>query len=141
MNVLVSIVAIVVTLGLPLAILSIHIVMNHRNRRRLMELHHIERMAAIERGLELPEFPIALLAGSRRRSTSLLPGLIWAFAGIAVMVAMRSTGDNEGLIGLVPTAVGLAYLVYYFAEGRKLEARAFEVEKGHGDWALEAGKN
>jgi hypothetical protein len=141
MSVLVSIVAILVTLGLPLAILSMHVAMNHRNRRRLMELHHIERMAAIERGLELPPLPVALLEGSRRRSTSLLPGLIWSFAGIALIVAMRSTGGSEGMIGLVPAAVGVAYLVYYFAEGRKLEARAFEAEKDHGDWALGAGKN
>ena len=29
-------------------------------------------------------------------------------------------------VGLVPLGIGLAYLIYYFVEGRKIEARGLE---------------
>jgi hypothetical protein len=128
MGELVAIVAILASLGLPFGIVLTYIVLNYRKRRRLMELHHAERLAAIERGMELPPLSMELLEGPRRRRTSLLPGLVWFFVGIAVMVAMRATGESEGMIGLVPAGVGLAYLIYYFAEGRKIEARVLEHE-------------
>lgn len=120
--------AIFMGVGVPSAVLVVYLVLNYNKRRRLMELHHVERMAAIERGMELPPLPIELLEGSRRRSTSLLPGLVWFFIGVAVMIAMRATGESEGMIGLVPAGVGLAYLIYYFAEGRKIESRVLEHE-------------
>jgi hypothetical protein len=44
------------------------------------------------------------------------------------MIAMRATGESSGMFGLVPAAVGVAYLIYYFAEGRKLETRQFAHE-------------
>ena len=122
----VAIVAILSGIGLPTAVLLVYLVLTYRKRRYLMQLHHAERMAAIERGMELPPLPVELLEGSRRRTTSLLPGLVWFFVGIGVMIAMRATGESEGMIGLVPAGVGLAYLIYYFAEGRKIEARLLE---------------
>jgi hypothetical protein len=125
---LIPIVAILTGVGVPSVVLTVYLVLNYHKRRRLMELHHAERMAAIERGMELPPLPLELLNGSRRRSTSLLPGLVWFFVGIGVMIAMRATGESEGMIGLVPAGVGLAYLIYYFAEGRKIEARLLEQE-------------
>ena len=128
MSDVVEIVAVLAGFGLPGGLVLIHLVLNYRKRRYLMELHHAERMAAIERGMELPPLPIELLEGSRRRSTSLLPGLVWFFAGMGVMVAMRATGESEGMIGLIPAGVGLAYLVYYFAEGRRIEARMLDHE-------------
>lgn len=122
----VAIVAILSGIGLPTAVLLVYLVLTYRKRRYLMQLHHAERMAAIERGMELPPLPIELFEGSRRRTTSLLPGLVWFFVGIGVMIAMRATGESEGMIGLVPAGVGLAYLIYYLAEGRKIEARLLE---------------
>ena len=124
----VAIVAILTGFGVPSGLVIVYFVLNYRKRRYLMQLHHAERMAAIERGMELPPLPIELLDGSRRRSTSLLPGLVWFFVGMGVMVAMRATGESEGMIGLVPAGVGLAYLIYYFAEGRKIESRILEHE-------------
>lgn len=130
---IIPVVAISMGVGVPSAVLVVYLVLNYRKRLRLMELHHAERMAAIERGMELPPLPLELLEGSRRRSTSLLPGLVWFFVGIGVMIAMRATGESEGMIGLVPAGVGLAYLIYYFAEGRKIEARVLEHELVKGE--------
>jgi hypothetical protein len=118
--------------GLPLSIPIVWIVLNYRKRRRLMELHHAERMAAIERGMDVPPLPIDLIddRGPRRRRSSLLPGLVWFFVGLALLIsAVLAHEDPEMVtIGLVPLCVGVAYLIYYFAEGRKVEARQLEQD-------------
>jgi Domain of unknown function (DUF6249) len=120
---------IVFGVGLPVSIPIVWIVLNYRKRRRLMELHHAERMAAIERGMEIPPLPAELIDGQpgRRRRSSLLPGLVWFFVGLAVVLGAH-LGDEEVpvMLGLVPLGIGLSYLIYYFAEGRQLEARLLE---------------
>ena len=132
MNVnIVALFGIVFAVGLPLSIPIVFLVLSYRRRVRLVELHHAERMAAIERGMDLPPLPIELLEGrssTRRRRSSLLPGLVWLFVGLAVLIAMRTVARDESLFGLIPTAVGLAYLIYYAVEGRKIEARLLESE-------------
>jgi hypothetical protein len=127
---LIPLFGIVFAVGLPLSIPIIFAVLNYRKRRRLMELHHAERMAAIERGMELPPLPLDLIDGQsgRRRRTSLLPGLVWLFVGLALLISMRSISEDEAVFGLIPTGVGLAYLIYYFVEGRKLEAKQMQEE-------------
>lgn len=127
---LIPLFGIVFAVGLPLSIPIIFAVLNYRKRRRLMELHHAERMAAIERGMDVPPLPLALIDGrtARRRRTSLLPGLVWLFVGLALLISMQTISDEEAMLGLIPTGVGLAYLIYYFAEGRKIEAKQMEEE-------------
>ena len=119
-------------LGLPVAAVIVWIALNYRKRRRLMELHHTERMAAIERGMEIPPLPIELIDGRspKKRRTSLLPGLVWFFIGLAVVIGSQSMHDDDMpvITGLIPLGIGLAYLIYYFIEGRKIEARQMEHE-------------
>jgi len=130
MNDIVPLFVVFFAVGLPLSIPIVFLVLSYRRRVRLVELHHAERMAAIERGMDLPPLPIELLEGrsKRRRRSSLLPGLVWLFVGIAVLIAVRTVARDESLFGLIPTAVGLAYLIYYAVEGRKIEARLLESE-------------
>jgi hypothetical protein len=123
MHTLVGIVAILCAVGLPLSIPIVYLILSYRRRRRLLELHHQERMAAIERGMEIPPLPAERTAPNRTRS-ELLPGLIWLLLGLALTAAMHQLGaaqEVEGLAvwGLVPTAVGVAYLIYYVLEGRR----------------------
>lgn len=123
---------IVFGLGFPLSIPVIWIVLNYRKRRRLMELHHAERMAAIERGMEIPPLPIELIDGRspRRRRSSLLPGLVWFFIGLALLISTVTMQEEDVPLvgGLIPLGIGLAYLIYYFFEGRALEAKQLEQE-------------
>ncbi len=129
MGELIPLFGIVFAIGLPLSIPIVFAVLNYRKRRRLMELHHAERMAAIERGMDVPPLPLELIDGqSGRRRTSLLPGLVWLFVGLAVLISMQSIGEEEAIFGLIPTGVGLAYLIYYFTEGRKLEMKQMEEQ-------------
>lgn len=130
MHDLIPIVAIALGVGVPFSIPIIWIALNYRKRRRLMELHHTERMAAIERGMEIPPLPLDLIDGrSSRRRSSLLPGLVWFFIGLAMVLGSLSIGDDLPVVfGLVPLGIGLAYLIYYALEGRQLEARQREQE-------------
>ena len=127
---LIPLFAIVFAIGLPLSIPIVFAVLNYRKRKRLMELHHAERMAAIERGMDVPPLPLDLIDGrSTRRRSSLLPGLVWLFIGLALLIAMQSIREEEAVLGLIPAGIGLAYLIYYFVEGRNLEARQREEER------------
>ena len=49
--------------GGPVVVIIIWFTLNYYKRRKLMELHHTERMAAIERGMEIPPLPIELIDG------------------------------------------------------------------------------
>ena len=127
---LIPLFAIVFAVGLPLSIPIVFAVLNYRKRKRLMELHHAERMAAIERGMDIPPLPLDLIDGrSGRRRSSLLPGLVWLFVGLALLIAMQTVSEEQAVLGLIPAGIGLAYLVYYFVEGRKLEAKQREDDR------------
>lgn len=128
---LIPILGIIFAVGLPLSIPIVWISLNYRKRRRLMELHHAERMAAIERGMEVPPLPLELIDGrSNRRRSSLLPGLVWFFIGLAMVAGSLSSGDDLPVVfGLVPLGIGIAYLIYYAVEGRHVEARQLEQEQ------------
>lgn len=100
--------------------------LNYRKRREFYELHHRERMAAIDKGVELPPLPESFFldgAGPRapfHPSRYLLKGLIWFFIGIGIGITLyASEGREEALFGSVPVCIGLAYLIYYFAAARK----------------------
>lgn len=131
-DLLVPLFGVVFAVGGPVTAVIVWITLNYRKRRRLMELHHTERMAAIERGMELPPLPLELIDGRspKKRRTSLLPGLVWFFIGLAVVIGSQSMHDEDMpvLLGLIPLGIGLAYLIYYFVEGRRLEARQMEHE-------------
>lgn len=118
-------------IGGPLAAVIVWMVLSYRRRRRVVELYHAERMAAIERGMELPELPLDLIEGGspRRRRSALLPGLVWFFIGLALVIGSMTLHDRDEMplfVGLVPLGVGLAYLIYYFLEGRALEQKWLE---------------
>ncbi len=128
MHVAARIVAIACSIGLPLSIPIVFLVLDYRKRGRLMELHHAERMAAIERGMEIPPLPADVLGWRRTGCTTLLPGLIFLFVGLALLLGLYgSDAPRDALLGLslwglVPTAVGLACLTDYVVEGRKTAA-------------------
>ncbi|MDY6947549.1 MAG: DUF6249 domain-containing protein [Pseudomonadota bacterium] len=127
---LVPLLGVIFAVGMPLSIPIVMISLNYRKRRRLMELHHTERMAAIERGMEVPPLPLELIDGhSNRRRSSLLPGLVWFFLGLAMVAGSLSIGDDLPVVfGLVPLGIGIAYLIYYAVEGRHIEARQYEMD-------------
>jgi hypothetical protein len=98
-------------------------VVDYKRRKDIVEANHKERLAAIERGMEIPPLPESfyLAMKPQRRSSYLLPGLVWLFVGVGLFVALGAVaGHDVQYFGLVPIGVGLALLIYYFVEGRKL---------------------
>ena len=126
---LIPIVAMVMGMAIPI----VAIITDYAKRRKFYELHHKERLAAIEKGVELPPLPPELFGdGPKRRPRYLLRGLVWLFVGLGCLVGLHGITAHEGervwLLGLIPTGVGLAYLIYYFVEGKKVEAEAAQAE-------------
>ncbi|MCI0535725.1 MAG: DUF6249 domain-containing protein [Verrucomicrobiales bacterium] len=115
-----------IVLGCSIAIVAI--ITSYRRKKQLFELYHEERMAAISKGIDVPPLPEALLSEGpeRRRSPHevLRSGLIWLFTGIALYFALPAFWFKEGIqmVGLIPAAIGLANLVYYFFAGRHTPA-------------------
>jgi hypothetical protein len=116
--VFIPIVAIIMSLSLPMVFAWI----DYRRRRDIVDAHHRERLAAIERGMEIPPLPEAFYSPFRkRRSSYLLPGMIWTFVGAGLFIALGAVaGEDVRHFALIPIGVGVAYLIYHVVEGRKL---------------------
>lgn len=128
----------ILAVGLSLSIPIVGIVSDYRKRRVLIESLHAERMAAIEKGVTPPPVPVELLGknGGGRRNSTLLPGLVWLFIGLALLGVSIPSGIFDfterpyiALAGAIPAAVGLALLIYYAVEGRKVFAASVEAER------------
>ena len=119
MALLIPILAIVLGIGFGMLGFYLH----YRNRKEIHELLHKERMAAIEKGLDVPPLPEALFGEDPRPQDPrryLLKGLVWLFVGAGLIVALYANHKaSEALFGLIPAGTGLAYLIYYLVEGRK----------------------
>lgn len=102
---------------------------SYQRRKHLFELFHQERMAAIDKGVEVPPLPDAFLSEDARPYSprrNLLKGLIWLFVGLGALAGLFGMHEDALLFALIPVGIGLAYLIYYFAVGRK-EAELLEA--------------
>jgi hypothetical protein len=110
----------ILSVTVSLAALIVWIVMWYRRRMHEVDCRHQERMAAIEKGLELPPESLPQPEQTPPRSRYLLRGLIWLGVGVAV-----TFGGHDWLraplggAGWIAVAVGAAYLIFYFVEGRR----------------------
>jgi hypothetical protein len=135
-----------IILGLGTAMLAIFL--NYKKRKEMFALYHQERMAAIDKGIELPPLPEDFFrddGGPSRRSShrTLLVGLVLVFIGVTGYIAIhfsrnRANFDRDpSLFALVPAGCGVAYLIYYFTVGRKL---ALEMEQERKARLADSGK-
>jgi hypothetical protein len=119
-----------IIMGVGAAIVAI--MARHRQQLQRAELRHKERVVAMEKGLELPP---ELADTDGRRPRYLLKGLVWAFGGVAAYFPLESlAGSDESMLAIVPVAIGLAYLIFYWVQGRHEEAAAAAsgaVSAGH----------
>jgi hypothetical protein len=109
--------------------------LDYRKRKDMFMLHHQERMAAIEKGLELPPMPEGFFKedseGRKPRSphSDFGWGLFWLLGGLATLVALYFNFNSAvALYALIPIAIGLHCLIYYYVIGKK-EAAAREAER------------
>ncbi len=90
----------------------------HRQKMQRNDMRHKERMAALEKGLEIPPEPVESDNGSK--VSTLRTGLTGLLVGIVLYFALDAVAGSEvALFGLIPAAIGLANLIFYFVEARK----------------------
>ncbi len=110
----------ILSVTVSLAALIVWIVVSYRRRMHEVDCRHQERMAAIEKGLELPPESLPQPEQMRPRSRYLLRGLIWLGVGLAITFGghdwLRAPLGGSGWIAV---AVGAAYLIFYLVEGRR----------------------
>ena len=118
--VMIPVVAIVMGIGLAL----VSVIAQHRTRVKALEQRHRERMAAIEKGIELPPDLASDSAddggrGKKPASRYLLQGLICLGIGAALLVSSFTIMPAElQLPGGVLVAIGAALIIFYVAIGR-----------------------
>jgi len=121
---------ILTSLGIFVAVLAISL--SYLKRKHIFTLYHQERMAALEKGVDLPPLPDALLtedAKVRNPRRLLLRGLVWLFVGLGIIIAgFCSSGLKHSLFGLIPAGIGLAHLIYYAVAGKE-EADLYQQER------------
>jgi len=122
-----------IVMGIGYAMLSTWL--RYQRRKEIYELHHRERMLAIERGMEVPPLPpeaflgvdlhhaatVVELAGQRgyRWRNPLRRALVWMFGGAALMVALYlNHRAATAAWALIPIAMGLANLIFYLSQRR-----------------------
>lgn len=114
-----------VAIVLGILMITVAIVTKHRRQMRELDNRHRERMAAIEKGLDLPPDPVAeqaaaavqrSIASQRDGSRYLLRGLIWLGIGVALTASNELLGDRT--YGWIAVAIGAAYLIYFASKGR-----------------------
>ena len=130
LSLLIPILSVTVSLGA----LIVWIVVWHRRRMREVDCRHQERMAAIEKGLELPPESVPQPEQMPPRSRYLLRGLIWLGVGLAITFGGRDwLRGPMGGSGWIAVAVGAAYLIFYFVEGRSPSLPKREEPASGGD--------
>ncbi|HUG04476.1 MAG TPA: DUF6249 domain-containing protein [Steroidobacteraceae bacterium] len=106
-----------IIMGVLIAIVAI--VAAHRQKMQRNDMRHKERMAALEKGLEIPPEPVELESNGRK-TPALRSGLTGLLLGIVLYFALRAVAGSEvALFGLIPAAIGIANLIFYFVEARK----------------------
>jgi hypothetical protein len=119
----------ILSVTLSLGAVILWILVWHRRKVHELDCRHKERMAAIEKGLEMP--PESLPQAPPQmppRARYLLRGLIWLGVGVALTFAVRNLfGSEMGGFGWIAVAVGAAYLIFYFVEGRKATVSQHET--------------
>ena len=104
---------------------------DHKRKSQMLEQAHRERMAAIEKGIELPPMPNTSLVDAIPKSAPnpakiLRSGVFMLSLGIVLYFALVTVGASEAAVfGLIPATIGLANLAYaavLFDKERKAES-------------------
>jgi len=124
----------ILSVTLTLGSVIVWILVWHRRRMHELDCRHKERMAAIEKGLELPpEPPLPQPAQTPPNARYLLRGLSWLGVGISLSLALRDWFGFMGGFGWIASAVGAAYLIFYFVEGHKATVSEHETPPSGSD--------
>jgi len=107
------------------AVAIAYLYFKHRERQRRLEVIHQERVAAMDKGIPLPELAIdpPSLPKARDPRETLIHGLVWATLGVGAMAALFLVGRIGDLPALWPlplpiALLGVGLIAYYLASQR-----------------------
>lgn len=99
-------------------------------RYRSVQLRHQERLAAMEKGIDLTTLALSDPFRIQNYRAYLLRGLLWLLAGLAITLCLAVLTPplfdgprTTALLGLIPVSVGVAYLIFYWSENRRAETK------------------
>ena len=84
----------------------------HIERQRRLEIVHQERLAAMEKGIPLPELPLdpPQVPKPPDPRATLIHGIVWSAFGVGAMVALRLIGPGPDERAIWPLPLPLALL-------------------------------
>ena len=91
----------------------------HVERRRRLEILHQERLAAMDKGIPLPELPLdpARVPKPPDPKATLIHGIVWSAFGIGAMITLRfSSVPNAPALWPLPLPIaflGVGLILYY----------------------------
>jgi Na+/glutamate symporter len=100
-----------------------YLYIKHLDRQKKLEVIHQERMAAMEKGIPLPEFPLEQPRERREPNTSVISilGLVLLCLSIGTMIVLHTTLDHDSRsfsIAPLPFAfLGVGFLAYPLLKG------------------------
>jgi hypothetical protein len=105
-----------IVLGIGISMLGLWT--DHKRKTQMLEQLHRERMAAIEKGIELP--PMTHEAGQTRGERNeanparvLRTAVFMVGFGIVLYFALKTVGASQAAVfGLIPATLGVANLAY-----------------------------
>ncbi len=100
-----------------------YLYVTHRSRQKRLEIIHQERMAAMEKGIPLPEFPLEPSREGRQSNPDVLPilGTVLSTLSVGAMIMLYLTlpGPAHGFwVSPLPFAfLGVGLLAFHFLKG------------------------
>lgn len=102
------------------ALFGAYLYFKHAERKRRLEVIHQERLAAMEKGIPLPELPLDPLSVPKPPDPGepLLHGIVWAALGGGGMLALGLVGAKVNGAAIWPLALpllllGVGLILYY----------------------------
>jgi hypothetical protein len=125
-EILIALVVVPVTMAVPVSI--VYLIMKYARQRREMESR--ERLAAIEKGVDLPP----ALPHLRRGGSPLAGALILMSAGVGVALALWNIAFQTGApipwaVGAIPGMIGVGMLVHWVLGGREEWQKQRELDE------------
>jgi hypothetical protein len=101
------------------AVVIAYFYFRHIERRRRLEIAHQERLAAMDKGIPLPELPLdpPRIPKPRDPRAVLVHGIVWSALGAGAMIALRLfPGSNVTVLWPLPlpmVLLGIGLMLYY----------------------------
>src|ERR1017187_7641742 len=101
-----------------------YLFMKHQNRQKRIEIIHQERMAAMEKGIPLPEFPLEPARERRQPDPTVLPilatFLLSLSVGAMIVLALNLPAPSHGFwVAPLPfTFLGVGLIAFHFLQAK-----------------------